>query len=40
VLALSSRKLTKRPGGTLKLISGAAMLPRDVVMLLQPQWLQ
>lgn len=30
----------KRPGGTLKLISGAAMLPRDVVMLLQPQSLQ
>ncbi|WP_278390036.1 hypothetical protein [Stutzerimonas kunmingensis] len=40
VLALSSRKLTERPGGTLKLISGAVMLPRGVVMLLQPQWLQ
>jgi len=40
VLALSSHKLTKRPGGTLKLISGGAMLPRGVVMLLQPQSLQ
>jgi|TARA_R100000479_G_scaffold61756_1_gene29212 hypothetical protein len=40
VLALSSRKLTKRLGGTLKLISGAVMHPRGVVMLLQPEWLQ
>lgn len=31
VLALSCRKLAKRPGGTLKLISGAVMLPRGVV---------
>jgi len=37
VLALSSRKLKKRPGATLKLVSGAVMLPRGIVMLLQPE---